>query len=189
MSTELELPGVSGPVVDRPLTTEELGEAVRSALARSVEGVLDAGRHLIRAKGQVDHGEWESWCRESAGVSPQTALKLIKVAGHPVLSNPAHVRYLPQSWGTLAVLAQARAETVEAAIKLGDITPDMTREQAAAKIREWDPELARPKAAPALDQGPSQDEHKDQAAGPVAETMTAATLIAPQAPAPATPPN
>ena len=38
--------------------------------------------------------------------SPQTARKLMAVANHPVLSNHAHVRVLPPSWGTLYELTK-----------------------------------------------------------------------------------
>jgi hypothetical protein len=106
---------------------------------RSVEGIVGVGRQLIAAKEACEHGEFARLFKGHANVVQEpvpftlnTAERLMRVARHPVLSNPAHVQSLPQSWGTLHELALLDDDTLAAGIKAGEITPEMTRSQAAA---------------------------------------------------------
>ena len=105
---------------------------------KSVEGIIGVGRQLMAAKEACEHGEFARLFKGDANAvekpvpfSLNTAERLMRVARHPVLSNSAHVQTLPQSWGTLYELSQLDDDTLAAGIKAGEITPEMTRSQAA----------------------------------------------------------
>jgi hypothetical protein len=106
---------------------------------KSIEGILGVGRQLIAAKEACEHGEFLRLFKghENAVSDPlpwgeDNAQKLIAIASSGVLSNTAHVRYLPQSFSTLYELTKLDDETLIAGIKAGEITPETTRAQAAA---------------------------------------------------------
>jgi hypothetical protein len=106
---------------------------------KSIEGILGVGRQLIAAKQSCEHGEFlrmfkghENAVSQTLPFTLNTAERLMAVARHSVLSNSAHVQSLPQSWGTLYELSKLDDETLIAGIKAGEITPEMTRSQAAA---------------------------------------------------------
>ena len=106
---------------------------------KSVEGIIGVGRQLLAAKEACEHGEfarlfkgYASAVKEPVPFSLNTAERLMRIARHPVLANSAHVHTLPQSWGTLYELLHLDDDTLAAGIKAGEITPEMTRSQAAA---------------------------------------------------------
>lgn len=106
---------------------------------KSVEGILNVGRQLIAAKHACEHGEFlrlfkghDNAVSEPVPFEESTAERLMAVAKNPVISNPAHVQDLPQSWGTLYELTKLDNEQIVAGIKAGEITPDMTRAEASA---------------------------------------------------------
>ena len=122
---------------------------------KSVDGILNVGRQLIAAKEACEHGEFLrlfkgnlNAVREPVLFGIDAAQRLMKVAGHPVLANADQSRHLPQSYQTLYELTQLddddtiegmkrgdvplEMSAVTAGIKAGEITPDMTRADAAA---------------------------------------------------------
>lgn len=106
---------------------------------KSVEGILNVGRQLIAAKEACEHGEFLRLFKghpqavaDPVPFGEDTAERLMKVAVHPVLSDSARGRSLPQSWRTLYELTKLDDEQIVAGIKSGEITPDMTRAEASA---------------------------------------------------------
>ena len=106
---------------------------------KSVEGILNVGRQLIAAKKSCEHGEFlrlfkghDNAVSEPVPFGERSAEMLMEVASHGVISNPKFVSDLPQSWGTLYELTKLDDEQIVAGIKAGEITPDMTRADAAA---------------------------------------------------------
>lgn len=106
---------------------------------KSVDGILNAGRQLIAAKEACDHGEFLRLFKGSANAvsdpvpfGEDNAQKIMAIASHGVLSNTAHVRYLPQAFSTLYELTKLDDEQIIAGIKAGEIRPDMTRAEASA---------------------------------------------------------
>lgn len=69
------------------LTVGELANKINEA-TRAAEGhargavhhALEAGRLLIEAKKQVQHGEWEKWLTENCDVAPRTAQAYARLA-------------------------------------------------------------------------------------------------------------
>ncbi len=106
---------------------------------KSVEGILGVGQQLIAAKEACEHGEFlrlfkghENAVSDPVPFGDRSARMLMELATHPVLSNRKFISDLPQSWGTLYELTKLDDQTLLAGIKAGEITPDMTRSQAAA---------------------------------------------------------
>lgn len=106
---------------------------------KSVEGILNAGRQLIAAKGACEHGEFlrlfkghENAVGEPVPFGERSAEMLIAISSNKVLSNPNHGSDIPASWRSLYELTKLDDEQIVAGIKAGEITPDMTRAEASA---------------------------------------------------------
>jgi len=119
---------------------------------KSVEGILQVGRELVAAKAVCKQGEYQrlfKGCPKAVAdplpFGEDTAERLRKVAENPVLSDSAHGRSLPQSWRTLFELTKLEDEQILAGITSGEISPEMTRSQAAALRVE---PIARPDKPP-----------------------------------------
>lgn len=131
-------------------TPEEWGAVVRADLGRSVQGVIDAGRHLREAKAQIDHGAWLPWLSGEVGIGEDSAQRLMAVSRHDAIANTAHVRYLPASWSTLHELSKLNPAQLEAAIIDGEVTPALERKQAKALVARYriEPASAPPASPP-----------------------------------------
>jgi hypothetical protein len=106
---------------------------------KSVEGILNVGHRLIAAKKACEHGEFlrlfkgsENVVSEPVPFGERSAEMLMAVAAHPVVGNPNHGSDLPASWRTMFELTKLDDEQIIAGIKAGEITPEMTRADAAA---------------------------------------------------------
>jgi hypothetical protein len=88
----------------------------RNALKKSVEGIIEAGRVLIEAKNELDHGRFTDWVvRElrfgtrkdgSREADLRKAEMLMFLARNEVISNPCHWHAFPPSPRTLWELTQ-----------------------------------------------------------------------------------
>lgn len=120
-------------------TADYWAPRINAEWRKSVEGILSVGRQLIAAKEACEHGEFlrlfkghESAVSEPVPFSVSSADKLMSVASCEAFANSEFVPNLPQSWGTLYELTKLDDEQIVAGIKAGEITPDMTRAEAAA---------------------------------------------------------
>jgi hypothetical protein len=132
---------VSRPVVRqgqlcRPMGAQDFADCVNGALDSASRHIIIAGRILIEAKANLEHGEWLQMFKshESAVERPipftcRTGQMLMKIAGHPVLANTNHGSLLPISWRTLYELTKVPTPELERAIKDGDIHPAMERRE------------------------------------------------------------
>src|SRR5271168_4552440 len=83
----------------------------RNALKKSVEGIIEAGRVLIEAKSELDHGQFTDWVvhEQRFGTrkhsSPEADLRkaemLMFLARIEVISNACHWHAFPPSFRTL----------------------------------------------------------------------------------------
>lgn len=54
---------------------------IESQVAKTaLDGAIQIGNKLKEAKGKVDHGQWEDWCRENLNYSKSKAEKMMKIA-------------------------------------------------------------------------------------------------------------
>jgi uncharacterized small protein (DUF1192 family) len=113
-------------------TPQEAATYVVEAYAKSVLAVIDTGRRLLEAKQRLPHGGWLPFV-DLLPFSERSAQMFMRIAEHPLLSNPQHASDLPASWYTLSVLAQLPAAEIEARIAAGEITPELER----SKAEEW----------------------------------------------------
>lgn len=113
-------------------TPQWAAKYISDAWQNAVESIVETGRRLISAKDRVGHGNWLPLV-EQLPFSEQTARKLMAIARHPDLSNRAHVRDLPASWGTLAVLTQLPPGEIPKRIEAREITPELDR----ATAQQW----------------------------------------------------
>jgi hypothetical protein len=147
---------------------KEHADRINEAWQKGVDAVIETGLRIEDAKADLSYGEYEKMVRTDLHFSPQTALKLRAIASNKVLSNPAHVRHLPPSWGTLSELAVIANQgcDLEAAIESGAIHPRMARKdvkallppppQRADDLEEPDKEDDQPGEAPKPDEdGPA----------------------------------
>lgn len=133
-------------------------ERIAAAWNKTREGVIEVGRLLIAAKAEIDHGEWEAMIAADLPFSPQTARKLMAIAGDARIANRAHMRLLPNSWGTLYELTKLDDGAFDHAVTKGLIRPDMERKD-AERLRQGERRAERLAAseakaragAPALD--------------------------------------
>ena len=121
----------------------ELTERFRNALKKSVEGIVEAGRVLIQAKDELEHGEFTDWVvndlrfgtrktgsRES---DIRKAEMLMFLARHEIIGKSCHWHAFPPSPRTLWELTQIRPkQRLLDLIGDGTINPGMTREEAIA---------------------------------------------------------
>ena len=94
----------------------------------SVDAILDVGRLLIEAKGELPHGQWlKMFDGREVPFGKRTAQMLIKVSLDARLTNTKHASLLPNSWFTLYELTKLDDETWGMALESGAIHPEMER--------------------------------------------------------------
>jgi hypothetical protein len=115
----------------------------RNAFRKSVEGIIEAGRVLIEAKNELEHGQFIDWVERDLRFGPaqecgrglglRKVQMLMFLAKNEVISNANHWCAFPPSWRTLWELSQIRPkQRLLDLIASGKINPGMTREEAFA---------------------------------------------------------
>jgi hypothetical protein len=121
----------------------ELTTRFRNALKKSVEGIIEAGRVLIEAKSELEHGQFIDWVvnelrfgTRKVGVRDADIRKaelLMFLARNEVISKSCHWHDFPPSPRTLWELTQIRPkQRLLELIANGTINSGMTREEAVA---------------------------------------------------------
>lgn len=132
MTTE----ALTGEVVEYR-TPEEWAEVIRADLAKSVGGVIAAGKHLCEAKAQIPHGEWPAWIERSLPFNQYYAARLMAISRHKSISSLQYTANLPVSPETLYHLSRLDADTLQRAIEAGDVHPQLQQKQAKALVAEY----------------------------------------------------
>src|SRR5712675_1028937 len=114
----------------------DLAAKANAAWRQSVTSVIECGRILIEAKRKVGHGNWMKFV-EKLDVTASTAERLMLIASHPVLSNPAHVQNLPRSWGTLHRLTCLEDSDLDELLRNGTITCETERKDVDELIAQF----------------------------------------------------
>lgn len=100
---------------------------ITEAWNQGIQGFIEAGRRLVTGKSRLDHGQFLAMVRTELPFSHQTANKLMAIAVHPTISNDAHVRNLPASWGTLYELTKWEESELEYALSSRRLAGDTKR--------------------------------------------------------------
>ena len=126
----------------------------RNALKKSVEGIIEAGRVLIEAKDELEHGQFIDWVVNDLrfgirkdGSRPadlRKAQMLMFLARNEVISNACHWHAFPPSSRTLWELTQIRPkQLLTELIANGTVNSGMTREEAVALRHKTSQERSR----------------------------------------------
>ena len=126
----------------------------RNALKKSVEGIIEAGRVLIEAKNELEHGQFTDWVvrelrlwhpkgRKSRSGPAQSQI-LMFLTRNEVISNASHWHAFPPSSRTLWELTQIRPkQRLLELIANGTINSGLTREEAVALRHRTSQERSR----------------------------------------------
>jgi hypothetical protein len=106
-------------------------EAICAAWQKGVASIIATGVQIAKAQIDIGEGKFEAEVLPELPFSRSTAYRLMAIASHKVLSDVAHVRHLPPSWGTLDALTKVPQTKLIAAIKRGDVHPGMERKDVA----------------------------------------------------------
>jgi hypothetical protein len=120
-----------------------LTQRFRNALKKGVENIVEAGRVLIEARNQLEHGQFSDWVvrelrfgdrregQQEANI--RKAEMLMFLARNDVISNSSHWHALPPSPRTLWELTKIRPpDRLLELIRDGKVHSAMTREDAIA---------------------------------------------------------
>ena len=122
-------------------------QGIVGAYQKGLESILETGQLLIAAKKELQFGTWEKMATSMLPFDKRTAERLMALAHHPVISNPAHAPLLPPSWMTLYELTKLDDKLGDGTLvaKLGDgtITAATLRKDVAAMLRTTQPTAAR----------------------------------------------
>jgi hypothetical protein len=108
---------------------------IRTAMAKSVEGFIEAGIAIAEAKEKLDRLEFAGMLIDDLKMSYRTASRLMAIASHPVISNLAHVPNLPPSWSTLYELTRLPQRLLDSKLENGEINPTTERKTVVALIK------------------------------------------------------
>ena len=133
-------PTVEGQL-KRPEDLDVLTKRFHAAMAKGVEGIVEAGKVLIEAKDNLEYGQFTEWVVQklrfgspkdgSREADIRKAQMLMNLAAHDVISNASHWHALPPSIRTLYELTQIRPpQRLLKLIEKGRIHAGTTREEA-----------------------------------------------------------
>src|SRR5690242_671326 len=79
-----DMTGVKGiaalPLADIAARINEAHDRASTSARSTIEAAMEAGRLLIQAKDQIDHGDWLPWLKANTSVSERTAQVYMKLA-------------------------------------------------------------------------------------------------------------
>ena len=111
---------------------------ISEAWKSSVEGIIETGRRIARAKEFLEHGQFGHMVRAELPFGQNMAEKLMVIAASPRISSIS--KKLPANWTTIYELVTV-SDAVFEAIK-EDIKPDMKGKDIALVKRSLEPERA-----------------------------------------------
>src|ERR1051326_8538009 len=119
-----------------PKTPDEYAARITACWRKSAEDFIEAGRWLIRAKNELDHGQFGDMIEASLPFGASTAQRLMIVAADPWITNPAHVQHLPPHWGTLYEISKLDETQRDEMVAAGTISPAMERRAIATIVKQ-----------------------------------------------------
>lgn len=124
---------------------KERAERIRIAMSAGVAGVVAAGGELIDWKQSLPRGEFGPMVRDQLGWNDSKAERLMVVASHEVIANPANFAGFPPSPNTLYELAKL-GESLAEALASGEVHPDMRGSDASQLYQKYRRNTASRKA-------------------------------------------
>lgn len=87
----------------------------------SIQTIIEMGNFLERMKGNFSRSDLAKMVRIDFNIDASTVDKVIKISGHPIISNPDNWDKLPKGWGTLYELRFLPDELIAAKLKAGEL--------------------------------------------------------------------
>lgn len=103
----------------------------KSVYKVAMDGAIEIGRRLQEAKEQVEHGEWENWCKENLNYSKRNAENFMKIATEYGNENSVYAK--TQTSADISIskaleLLKVPEDEVENFVENNDIESDTVRE-------------------------------------------------------------
>jgi len=117
---------------------------IESAWQKSVASVIEVGKLIKQAKDEL--GVSYNLLETELPFSSTVAAFLVKIAEHPILSNPAYFAKLPNSYNTLYHLTSVDNKQLLKQLESGQITPNYTL-SSAKSLRDVSPKSTPTKKA------------------------------------------
>jgi hypothetical protein len=103
-------------------------ERINATWQSAVESIIKTGKLLVEAQDKLGYGNWvRMFDGKKLRFGLRTAERLMKIARHPVLSDPTHGSSLPPSWRSLYELTKIFPPSLEDMLADGTINPDIER--------------------------------------------------------------
>jgi hypothetical protein len=118
----------------RRKTRTEWAKECRDWQRKTVEGFIGLGKTLIKAKADLDHGEWLPFLRDDLKIHERVAQELMRLARNPRFANTRSSSYLPSSFSALTALSRLSDDDFEAGKASGAINPRTTTKQARLMV-------------------------------------------------------
>lgn len=131
---------MSGAVVQ---TRVHWAGLITVAWNKTRDGILDVGRLLDEAKGELEHGQFEAMVEKDLPFGPRSARRFMAIRRDPRISNRTHESVLPANWGTLYELTKLSDEEFAEGVERNIIRPDMERKE----LNAWRTESKREETA------------------------------------------
>ena len=106
-------------------TRQEWAEIINADLHRSIESIIQTGRDLIAAKGEIPEGEFMKMVEIDLPFSHRTANKFMSIAKHPGITDSTAAANLPPKWAVLSELATLTAEDFQDAQRSEEHTSEL----------------------------------------------------------------
>jgi N6-adenosine-specific RNA methylase IME4 len=103
----------------------------------AVDGFIQLGRDLLRAKAQLEHGQWQTLLNDDLDFNPNTARVFIRIAtwGAQNVVNDHVMRQLPPDYNTIDKITRLDEITFKRLMKDGTICPTLQRNEVAKILR------------------------------------------------------
>jgi hypothetical protein len=106
-------------------------EAIKPKWNESARSIIEMGRNLQQMSKELDRDALTKKVNADFGIAASSINKIIRIATHPILSNPVHTDKLPNSWALLYEMRFLPDEVLLEKLKNGEL-------RKASKYKVWD---------------------------------------------------
>jgi hypothetical protein len=111
-------------------TRAEWAELARGFQRKTVEGLIGLGKTLIKAKADLEYGEFGAMLRDDLKIEVRFAQRVMKLARNRYFAKASNLTHLPTALSALCELSDVPEDDLEAGKQSGAINPHMTAKQA-----------------------------------------------------------
>ena len=130
---------------DSDLTSQkvlELSKAFTTFAQQTAQGILEMGSAVNQAK-QLSGPDFEAFCSLIKFDSHSSSIRKLAAIGEKYAMLVKHVEALPTTWTTIYSLTKMTPAELDAGVKEGSVSPQMTAKQLSQKCRKPPSRTAR----------------------------------------------